>query len=92
MTTNPNPGSDEGQVEGTDPLLDRVAVLVDEDVGVLAVVGPHRRKGRDQPELLLGGEGGELLGRETADMWHYPYPIMNQNQIQEWIEASLSAK
>jgi len=30
------------------------------------------------------------LGRETADIWHYPYPLKNQTQIQEWIKVSLS--
>jgi hypothetical protein len=32
------------------------------------------------------------LGRETAEIWDYPYPIENQTKIQEWIEVSISAE
>lgn len=32
----------------------------------------------------------DSLGRETAEIWGYPYPILNQSQIQDWIEVSLA--
>ena len=30
------------------------------------------------------------LGRETAKLWGYPYPIPNQIEIQDWITAALT--